>query len=231
MDNMKTDACILVEDLRKWAKYGKLLSGVIHNLNTPLMGITGRVELISFRMPDLKGLEQITRQLDAINDILSALAFMVDKDTNVEPLVMDLNELVGKVHSFMRADMKYKHRLDVNLELGDSIILETIPCYLQNAIVEILGHCLKLCGDEGTIEIKTMPDGPNGLISIQRSGDPMPEDIVDTVPDQYNDDDPALNLGLAFYFVRKIGARLDVKNIEDGVVYELRIPTKKGKGK
>ncbi len=231
MDTIKTDACILVEDLRKWAKYGKLLSGVIHNLNTPLMGITGRVELISFKMPDLKGLDQITRQLDSINDILSALAFMVDKDTNVEPLVMDLNELVGKVHSFMRADMKYKHRLDVNLELQDSIILETIPCYLQNAIVEILGHCLKFCEDDGTIEIRTMLDSGEALVSIQRTGEHVSNEMIETIPDQYNDNDPAFNLYLAYYFVGKIEARLDVKNIEEGVVYELRIPMKKGKEK
>ncbi len=234
MNTTKTDVCIQMEDLRKWAKYGKLLSGVIHNLNTPLMGITGRVELISFKMPDLKGLEQITRQLDAINDILSALAFMVDKDTNVESMVMDLNELIGKVNGFMRADMKYKHRLDVELDLQDTIIVDTIPCYLQNAIIEIIGHSLSLCDDDNTITIQSRLDGNDALVIIQHDGKRIPEvaiSSIGTALEDHNQDDPAFNLCLADYYLRKIDARLEVKNTDVGAVYELRIPAKKGKGK
>ena len=40
-------------ELEKWAKYGKLMSGLIHNLNTPLMGLSGRIELLEMKYPDM----------------------------------------------------------------------------------------------------------------------------------------------------------------------------------
>ncbi len=234
MDKITADASAILEDLRKWAKYGKILSGVIHNLNTPLMGITGRIELISFKMPDLKGLDQITKQLDSINDILSSIAFMVDKDTNVEPLVMDLKELLDKINSFMRANMKYKHRLDVVLNLQESIIIDTIPCYLQNAVVEILENALDLCDDDKTINIESGLDGRDALVRISHDGKQIPVAALltlDEIPEEYSEKDPVNSLRLAKYYTKKINARLDVNNVESGVVYELRIPMKKGKEK
>ncbi len=82
----------LIAELRVWAKYGKLLSGVIHNLNTPLMGISGRVELLQFKMPDLKGLDQIASQLERINNSLGNLTFMIEKDCGEETTSIDLSE-------------------------------------------------------------------------------------------------------------------------------------------
>jgi len=171
-------------ELRRWAKYGRLMSGIIHNLNTPLMGITGRVELIGFKMPDLKGLEQITKQLQRINDILVPLAFLVDKDLNVERTLCDINDLITKVDRLCSANMKYKHRINVELELEGNLLAELYPMAVQNAVYEVCMNAADALPDEGTLRLTTGRSADIIIIKMENDGPAIPEELLPQLGEQ-----------------------------------------------
>jgi len=93
----------------KWVKYGKLLSGLIHNLNTPLMGISGRVELLQIKMGEDKSLIQINSQVERITAMLTATGYFVDKDQYDKPTEIDLAVFMENYVNFLYTDMRFKH--------------------------------------------------------------------------------------------------------------------------
>jgi len=95
----------------RWIKYGKLLSGLIHNLNTPIMGISGRVELLQINMGENKSLTSILSQIEKINSMLSAVGYLVDKDITNKEVEIDLGTFMGHYFGFMNADMRFKHHV------------------------------------------------------------------------------------------------------------------------
>ncbi len=135
-------------DLKKWAKYGKLFSGIIHNLNSPIMGVSGRLELIAFRQPDLKGLDKITSQIEKINEILSSIAFLVEKDMNNDERDLDLKEVMKNIDKLFFANMKYKHKMSIETNFDDSLMLKTKPTSLINTITNVIEEIVEKCDDD-----------------------------------------------------------------------------------
>ncbi len=124
---------------RKSLKYGKSVSGFIHNLNTPLMGIQGRVELMKFKNPELKGLDQILKQTEKINEIISSMAWMIELDRDSsERSFLQIDEILNGVNEFLKTNMKYKHRLKVSLPEKTGYICHGNAKYFVNALLEII---------------------------------------------------------------------------------------------
>lgn len=140
-------------ELEKWAKYGKLMSGLIHNLNTPLMGLSGRIELLEMKYPDIKGIENLTKHVDTLSNMLKASAYFTDKDANDKEYDTDLHEFIERFDMFMKAHMKYKHGLFVEKELIDVNILMNPQRYF-NAMYIIIDYILDFTGEEDTFTYK-----------------------------------------------------------------------------
>lgn len=214
-------------ELRRWAKYGRLLSGVIHNLNTPLMGITGRVELIGFKQPDLKGLDQINRQLQRISGILTPLAYLVDKDLNVEKSICDLGELIKHVDNLCKASMKYKHRIQVEHEVEDNLLAELTPSALQNALFELSMNAAEALPDEGELAIRAYKRADRIIIRLENNGPAIPEEILSSITDTdvtTSEDGMGLGCAIAKQGVEACGGFIEWANEPPGVVCLISLP-------
>jgi signal transduction histidine kinase len=224
---MKRDLNDEFEMLRAWAKYGRLLPGLIHNLNTPLMGINGRVELIQFKTPELKGLDQIVNQLNRINETLSAISFLLDKDANHDVMLVDINDLVVKMDQFLLADMKYKHRINRDRDLADQLLAEIPPCYFLNALYEILRNCIETLDDEGEMLIKSYKGGKQAIIEIFNDGPRVADEILAKIGEPGvtdKDGHAGYGLHLAKNNLAKIGATFTLTNLDDKVLYRIEVP-------
>jgi signal transduction histidine kinase len=224
---MKKDMTEEFEMLRAWAKYGRHLPGMIHNLNTPLMGINGRVELLQFKAPELKGLDQIVNQLNRINETLSAVSFLLDKDANHDPMLVDLNDLLLKIDSFMLADMKYKHRINRDKELEDQLLVEIAPAYLVNAVYEILRNSVEALEEEGELLIRSYKGGKMAIIEIINDGPEVKPDILERIGEPGLSDKnghQGFGLHLAIRNLAKISGTLTLSNQDGKVVNRIEIP-------
>jgi len=143
----------------KWIKYGKLLSGLIHNLNTPLMGISGRVELLQINMGENKSLTSIISQVEKINQMLTAVGYLVDKDITNKELDIDLATFMNHFFNFMNADMRYKHHIltkELNFEPYTTIIN---PSDLLYCIHTMLDYALNFLDEDTSINATSNDKG------------------------------------------------------------------------
>ena len=136
----------------KYIKYGKLLPGLIHNLNTPLMGCSGRVEILQMKMGEDKHLSQMVTQLDRINDMLKAVAFLLDKDLVDKDSGFELKQFLENYFAFLTTDMRFKHQLEKEFNL-EQCNINTNPSHLMNYIHETLDYFLNFIEGASLLQI------------------------------------------------------------------------------
>jgi len=149
----------------KYIKYGKLLPGLIHNLNTPLMGCSGRVELLQMKMGEDKHLSQMTVQLDRINEILVAVAYLLDKDQTDKDTGFDLKVFLGNYYAFLNTDMRFKHQMEKELTF-EKYDINTNPSSLMNYLHAIMNHLLEYIEDISIVTIGNASENGNPCINI-----------------------------------------------------------------
>lgn len=121
---------------RNLAHMGSLLSGVVHNLNTPLMWVMGRAQLIqsrierlpssngqsreelaSIREKNLKDIGSIIEGAEKIDAILKGLGYKIHM-VNEGFAAVELREYLEMETSFLMADMRFKHDTRRIIDLG-----------------------------------------------------------------------------------------------------------------
>ena len=198
-------------DLKKWAKYGKLFSGIIHNLNSPIMGVSGRLELIAFRQPDLKGLDKITAQLDKINEILSSIAFLVEKDMNNDIRDLDIKEVMKNIDKLFFANMKYKHKMSIETNFENSLMIKTKPTSLINSITITMEEVIEKCDDDSKMSLSYLDkdDFIHILLSVNQS---------------FIIDENSFNFILAKEFAEQISGEIICENNFSDTLVTIKIP-------
>jgi signal transduction histidine kinase len=160
----------------KWVKYGKLLSGLIHNLNTPLMGVSGRVEILQIKLGEDKGLVQIANQVERINEMLSAVAYLVDKDQYDKVTDIDIGAFLKNYFNFLYSDMRFKHHINKEVEFT-SCKLNINPADLLFVLHTTVDHLLDHSNNDSVLTAHN-PEG--GTIEIKMKGE-FPGDILDNL--------------------------------------------------
>ena len=149
----------------KFIKYGKTLSGLIHNLNTPLMGMSGRIELMQMKFGEDKNVVQISAQLDRINAMLTSMAYLLDNEISNKDNGFDLQKLLENYFTYLTTDMKFKHKIEKNINLVPHAI-NTNSSDLLNFVHCILIQLLTHVDDEASITISNSIDGNNAILDF-----------------------------------------------------------------
>ena len=149
----------------KFIKYGKLLSGLIHNLNSPLMGLSGRIELLQMKFDDEKSFNQINTQIDKINDMLTNAAYLLDKDHLDRPIEIDLSKFLENYFFFLNTDTRFKHQIEKELNFQSHLIYIN-PSDLLNLLHTIIDYLLSFIDDETTIIATNTVEETNPVINI-----------------------------------------------------------------
>lgn len=161
---------------------GSLLGGVIHNLNTPLMWIMGRSQLIQARNESLeklkdmslediikikeknhKDIESISQGADKIDQILKGISYKVQMATEGFTAV-EIKEYLTNEMDFLMADMRFKHetKVELNIDGARSHYVKIDYNTLSWAVTQVIdiiikstdkGRSLKIGFDNGIITL------------------------------------------------------------------------------
>ncbi len=153
-------------DLYKSSKYGKLIGGLIHNLNTPIMGISGRLELLQMKNPDLKGLDKIESQLSRINRILKNVTYVIDVDKNMDDHLVSVREVIEQFDIFYMSNMTYKHRREVILNVDNNVVADINASVLLNILTLAIDYILDNTADGEQVTIFLNTEDENASIDI-----------------------------------------------------------------
>jgi signal transduction histidine kinase len=138
-----------MKDDDKYIKYGKLLAGFIHNINSPLMGISGRFELLELKYPDEKSLPHINTQIEKVDQMLTNLAYLLNIEQSDNNTEIDLNDLLINFETFMHADKRYKNPVTKEISFF-SHVMNINPADLINVLYKIFDYMLEF-SEEGAL--------------------------------------------------------------------------------
>ncbi len=121
---------------RNLAHMGSLLGGVVHNLNTPLMWVMGRAQLLQSRNERLESLKDLTEEdlakirekndkdissilegAEKIDGILKGLGYKIQM-VNEGYTSVEIREYLEMEVNFLMADMRFKHDTKREIQLG-----------------------------------------------------------------------------------------------------------------
>jgi signal transduction histidine kinase len=163
------------------AHMGSLLGGVVHNLNTPLMWVMGRAQLIQSRNERIESLKDLSKDdlakikeknekdissilegAEKIDSILKGLGYKIQM-VNEGYTSVELREYLEMETNFLLADMRFKH--DTKREIR----LNSRSCYakvdynaLSGAVTGIINAMMDHTDKGRTIRISL----ENGVIHL-----------------------------------------------------------------
>lgn len=236
----RTEKVRLMEKMQqadRLSSAGILAAGVAHEVNNPLMGITGILGNIRKEAAEknigMEPFDRIQNNLDRIRDIVNGLMDFSRRKIGIIT-EFSINDLVSSTVSFFALQPGFKwQEFRLNLEKnipqasGDAGNLEQV---FQNIIL----NAAQANGDEGIIEISTGFDKQANevVIRITDSGPGIPPDVIDKIFEPFfttKEPGKGTGLGLAVCnsLIQQHGGTIAVeKTSEKGTTFAIRLPVK-----
>lgn len=210
------DAQDQIIQAQKMAAVGELGAGVAHEINNPLAGVLGSVQLLLLRNPDdatRARLQDVEREALRIRDIVQQLLALTPQKGTAETVV-DLNRVVEAALGLMARPI-VEARIQVRKELDPSLPrVRGRTADVQQAILALLSNARQAMPDGGVLTVRTAGvDAKLVRVTVQDTGHGVPEDIRERIFEPFfttrsGQQQKGLGLALAHRVVTDMGGRL-----------------------
>jgi len=223
-----------LEKKHRLAELGKLVADMAHEVNNPLMIISGRAELSL--MQDIKN-EKLTNNLNIIveysqraKDIIARL-LRFSRPSKGELKEVDINKAIEDVVSII------EHQFEL-----DSIIINKnytpVPPVvidekqIQEVFMNLFNNARDAMPQGGTIQINTFKEDNRVRIEIKDRGRGIEQEFLDKIFDPFfttRDKGTGLGISLCYNIVKSYGGDLKfVSQINKGTTAIITLPIKRG---
>ena len=226
--------------VEKMASLGKLSATVAHELNNPLAGILTYVRLTQ------KRLENIDLTPEKVQNIQSDLSIVSEEIVRCGNIVRNLllfskNKVedysVNNLDTILENCIKLiQHHLELNgiaLEQKKSDSPIDLKCdreQIQQAILAILMNAVEAMPNGGTLTVSVESHGENKVITIQDTGDGIPEENIPYIFEPFytsktEGNGVGLGLSVAYGIVKRHKGKIDIQTkVGVGTSFIIEIP-------
>ncbi len=233
----------LLKLLAPFVSIGRQGTGVTHNLNSPLTGIMGHVELMKMKHPDLgNDLEVIMDLTRKLRDSIAEIQSKYENETIREPQLLNVNHILRKELSYLKTDLFFKHYVKLEIEFADSIpSIKGVYADLALSFEEILMNAIDAQRDqsEAKIKVRTFLEGENVCVEIVDEGPGFSPEALEHAFDpfwpefrEFEDGSVRVGLGLfsAANWLQPYGGTIELSNCQpNGACVKVTIPIKNKK--
>ncbi|MBI3400267.1 MAG: PAS domain-containing protein [Acidobacteria bacterium] len=222
----------------KLAALGQFVAGIAHELNNPLQGVLGHLELLrttgAFPKQLRREVQTIYREADrAAKIVRNLLVFAGSRRLTLRS--MSLNAILQKVLALRApacraADIEVVRHYDEQLPRVKSDPLLLHQVFLN--MVMNAEHAIASTGRSGTIEIRTavMPSGDRIIATVRDTGTGIPEDTLSRIFEPFYTTKEVgkgtgLGLAIAYGIVQEHGGQIVAGNHPDGgAIFTVELP-------
>jgi signal transduction histidine kinase len=163
-----------MSEVESMALAGRMLAGILHNLNSPLTYIMGQAQMLQMIHPDLTDLEKIEEQAVRMGQIITATLRKVKQSQVRQREFLQLNEVLMQEVLFLDSHPYFRHEIEKHWDLAlDLPLVEGITAdfsqvfgnLLRNAAEAMRGQKTKRLTlisrhDEHEIQVRIGDTGP-----------------------------------------------------------------------
>ncbi|OWR14004.1 ATP-binding protein [Chryseobacterium sp. VAUSW3] len=219
------------------------LDSVAHELRTPITAIRATSELLldDDEMPaEIKKdfLGNIISESDRLAEIINDILFLDKLEAGTTPLNLAEKNITETYHKALKPllqlfEQKHLHHSEVNLLQHE--IFEFDEMKMIQVFQNILGNALKFANEQGMIQTKFQEKDGMLKISIFNTGKTIPTEDLQYVFEKFYQSKnqnlrKPLGSGLGLAICKRIisahGGKIEAKNKEIGVTFEIFLPTK-----
>ncbi|MCP4834721.1 MAG: hypothetical protein GY895_08125 [Phycisphaera sp.] len=226
---------------RQLAALGEMAAGIAHEIRNPLGAIGLTLEALTEDLADrpeqLELCGRVTRAVTRLDSIVGdVLAFA--RDTRVRPAA---SMVAAPVLAALAAteDLIDRHRIDVDLDLDESLVAEVDAALLEQALLNVMRNaCEAMASDGGSRRLVVRLAGQDlrdpdagvvghAVVEIEDSGPGIPEDVRRRMFNPFfttRAEGTGLGLAIVHRIVDAHGGRVDVETTGDGTTMRCSLP-------
>jgi signal transduction histidine kinase len=211
---------------------GQLLSGVLHDLKTPITVISGAVQLLVTERDEVKRqtlADRVVRQVGVINSLIRETLAFARGETTLWVRKVYLQKYFSDLEEQLAQEFRGRG-MTVKLELLDRGIAHFDQHKLQRAVHNLARNALEaLSGRPGalTLTVDRKPDGAL-MVAVTDDGPGISEEIRGRLFESFVTYGKAGGTGLGLAIVRKIvhdhGGTIDVESRPGRTTFTLLLP-------
>ncbi len=218
----------------KMAELGRLSTGIVHELNTPLSVIASAVQLI-LREDDVPGsvremLERIDAEVHRLSDFTRGVLSFARNGGEAEAET-DVNQVLHEVMVFLRYEAR-KRSIAVIEELDyDALPVAAGSNRLKQIFINLIMNAFQAMEEGGTLYVRTsMPDDRSVRIEIADTGEGIPPERLERIFEPFfTTKKTGEGTGLGLYIVGKMvdlmHGRIEVASrVGEGTTFTVVLP-------
>ncbi len=225
----------LALEASRFETLGRLVSGMMHDLGTPLTVLSSHIELLMMK-PDrddlIRRLDTMKGQVQYCAEMTKSTMTYLRHDANPAKIA-DLNEVLAMCLKFA-APLFREQRVDLGQELDETLAPMSCDVVLmRQAIMNIITNACHAMSTQETdrhLHITTWAEDGKVCLSIEDSGPGIPEEIRESVFETFFSTKGQSGTGLGLGVVRNVMSRFNgTVNLENGrrgsgACFVLRMP-------
>lgn len=207
------------------ARLGTLISGLAHQLRSPLHGMNMRLELLSREAGEAgaRHVDKLRREVTRLDEAVEALLrFMRPEDLKVNDF--DMNELLKELGSHVMSD-----RIKVEYQLESPLPpIRADRGMIYEALTNVITNADQAMRDGGVLRLSSKTDGSAVEVGIADQGHGIPREQLDRIFDLYyttKSSGSGLGLPFAMRAIELNGGKISIDSqIGQGTVCTVTFP-------
>lgn len=215
----------------------RFLADVSHELRTPLTGIRGNVDLIrQFGKADEESLEAISSEVERMTRMVQDLLLLAQAETGKLPLAQEEVELdTLMLEVYRQAKVLANDKLMIKIGREDQARVIGDRDRLKQVILNLIANAIEHTPNGGEIRLDLLCDGTNARLSVNDTGQGIPEEDLFHIFERFYRRDPSrsrrsgggagLGLSIAYWIARSHEGTIEVASKEgEGSTFTIVLP-------
>jgi signal transduction histidine kinase len=190
---------------------GQQFNGIAHNLNGPLTGMMGHLELLKIRHPELdEDLDTIMKLAKRLRDTIAYLQTKFENETMREIAPQNINQILRAESVFLQSDLFYKHYIERSMELTERLpTIRGVYSDFALAFEQIMINAVDVQREQraGSIKIRTYQEDEAIHITFEDDGPGFTPESLDHAFDPFWPriqilEEGNVRMGLGLYMVK-----------------------------